>query len=293
MKSALKVKSALKEPLLHFVLLGVAIFALDALLGKRTVQAGADSIVVSQGRIENLAALFAKTWQRPPTAAELRGLVDDYVLEEALYREGVALGVDRNDTIIRRRVRQKMEFVVNDIAELAEPTGEQLADWLAERQESYTQPARYRFRQLFLSPDRRGDSLQADAEKLLVRLRAADVGFDPRPLGDVSLLEHAYPDVSAEVVVRSFGQDFAERLAEAPVGEWTGPIESSFGLHLVFVDASTPGAPPDLDDVRADVVRDWSYAQRDATSRRYYEELLSRYDVLIEWPEAQGEDGSR
>ena len=113
----------IREPLLHFILLGAAIFAIDALGSGRSARAGEDVIVVSEGRVENLAALFAKTWQRPPTTEELRGLVDDFVLEEAMYREGKALGVDQDDTIIRRRVRQKMEFVVDDIIEQAEPTG--------------------------------------------------------------------------------------------------------------------------------------------------------------------------
>ena len=139
-------KRLLKEPLLHFVLLGAALFALSALRGERTARAGDDEIVVSRGRIENLAALFAKTWQRAPTAEELRGLVDDFVLEEALYREGKALGVDQDDTIIRRRVRQKMEFVVGDIIEQAEPTDVELEEWLAEHPASYARPERYRFR---------------------------------------------------------------------------------------------------------------------------------------------------
>ncbi|MEE8469584.1 MAG: peptidylprolyl isomerase, partial [Planctomycetota bacterium] len=272
------------------VLLGAALFAIHATLSERTTQAGAGTIVVSEGRIENLSALFAKTWQRPPTAAELRGLVDDYVLEEALYREGVALGVDQNDTIIRRRVRQKMEFVVNDIAELLEATEEQLAEWLAAHPASYARPARFRFRQLYLNPDLRGDSLQADATSILAQLRAADASFDPRLLGDVSLLEHAYPEVAADVVGRTFGEDFAQRLAEVSAGEWAGPLESAFGLHLVFIDAYTAGEVPDLDLVRAEVLRDWKYAQREATSDRFYRSLLARYDISIDWPAVMGED---
>jgi len=283
-------KGVLKEPLLHFVLLGGAFFAIDAQLSERTTQAGAGTIVVSQGRIENLAALFGKTWQRPPTTAELSGLVDDYVLEEALYREGVALGVDQDDTIIRRRVRQKMEFVVNDIAELAEASEEQLVQWLAEHPESYTRPGRFRFRQLYLNPERRGDSLPADAEELLAELRAADATIDPGPLGDVSLLEHAYPDIAADVLERIFGRDFARDLAEVPTGEWAGPIESAYGWHLVFIDAYTPEELPDIDGVRAEVERDRAFAQRKALSGRFYEQLVARYEVLIAWPESMGVD---
>ena len=274
----------LREPLIHFVLLGALLFALDAFLRERTVGAGGADIIVTEGRIENFAALFAKTWQRPPTAEELRGLVDDHVLEEALYREGVALGVDQDDTIIRRRVRQKMEFVVNDVVELAEPTEAELETWLAEHAPSYARPARFKFRQVYLNADRRGDALLADAERVLAELRTTNGTSDPRELGDASLLEHAYEDAGADMVAGTFGQTFADHLAELPTGEWSGPVESAFGLHLVFVDASTEGRLPALAEVREAVVRDWSYAQREEVSKVFYEDLLARYRVTIEWP---------
>ncbi len=276
-------KRFLREPLLHFIFLGILLFARDALLRER--ETGGGDIVVSEGRIENLAALFTKTWQPPPTAQELRGLVDDYVLEEALYREGVALGVDQNDTIIRRRVRQKMEFVVDDVVELAEPTEAELEAWLAEHPQSYARPARFTFRQVYLNPDRRGDALRADAERVLAVLRSTGGTSDPRELGDGSLLDHAYADSAADVVARSFGHAFADQLAELPTGEWSGPVESAFGLHLVFVDASTEGRLPALAEVRAAVARDWSYAQREEASKGFYEEVLARYRVTIEWPQ--------
>jgi hypothetical protein len=276
-------KRVLQEPLLHFVLLGVAVFAVDAFLRDRTAGEGGE-IVVSEGRIENLAALFVKTWQRPPTAEELRGLVDDYVLEEALYREGVAMGVDKDDTVIRRRVRQKMEFVVEDVVEVTEPPETEFEAWLAEHPESYERPARFTFRQVYLSPDRRGDTVRAEAERVLVELRTATDAVDPRELGDSSLLDYAYEDTGADMVARSFGQAFADQLAERPAGEWSGPVESAFGLHLVFVDAKTEGRLPALAEVREAVVRDWSYAQREEASKRFYDEVLKRYRVTIEWP---------
>ena len=147
-------KSWLREPLLHFVVLGAALFGLDALMSERTVQAGSGEIVITQGRIESLVALFAKTWQRPPTPDELLGLVDDHVLEQALYREGMALGLDRDDTIVRRRLRQKMEFVVDDIIEQAAPTEAELEKWLAHHADSFALPDRYSFRHVYLNADR-------------------------------------------------------------------------------------------------------------------------------------------
>ena len=285
-------KSVLKEPLLHFVLLGAALFAFDALRSGRTARAGAAEIVVTEGRVENLAALFTKTWQRPPTEAELTVLVDDFVLEEALYREGVALGVDRDDTIIRRRVRQKMEFVVDDIIEAVEPTEANLEQWLGEHADTYSQPGRYRFRQLYLNAERHDEAVDARAEVLLGELRALAPGADPRGLGDPTLLEHAFADASVREVIAIFGESFAERLASLPVGTWAGPIESAFGVHLVHIDARTPGAEVQLEEVRAEVARDWAVAQRAKATERFREGLLARYEVRIEWPAGLGQGSS-
>jgi parvulin-like peptidyl-prolyl isomerase len=208
------------------------------------------------------------------------------VLEEALYREGVALGVDQGDTVIRRRVRQKMDFFVDDLLDSGETPQAELEAWLAEHLESYAQPARFTFRQVYLNPDRRGDALRTDAERMLAELRSIDSTSDPRELGDRSLLEPAYADYRADIIGNSFGETFAERLAGLPTGEWSGPVESAFGLHLVFVDASTEERFPALPEVREEVARDWSFAQREEASKRFHEEVLARYRVTIVWPQA-------
>ena len=274
----------MREPFLHFVLLGVLVFAVDAFLRARSAQVGGGEIVVTQGRIENLAALFARTWQRPPTAGELRSLVDEYVLEEALFREGVALGVDQGDTVIRRRVRQKMDFFVDDLIDSGESPEAELQVWLAEHPDSYAQPARFTFRQIYLNPDRRGDAVRSDAERMLAALRSTDHTLAPQELGDGSLLQHAYADYRTNMVESSFGQAFAEHLAALPMNEWSGPVESSFGLHLVIVDATTSARHPDLAEVRGEVERDWRFARREEASKLFYEQVLSRYDITIDWP---------
>jgi hypothetical protein len=197
----------------------------------------------------------------------------------------VALGVDQGDTVIRRRVRQKMDFFVDELVDSGETPEAELEAWLAEHPESYAQPARFTFRQVYLSPDRRGDTLRADAERMLAELRLTDGTSDPSGLGDASLLQHAYADYRIDIVATSFGQTFAEHLAGLPTGVWSGPVESAFGLHLVFVNASMPGWLPALAEVREEVARDWSFAQREEASKRFYEDVLARYDVTIEWPQ--------
>jgi hypothetical protein len=277
------VRRWLREPLLHFLLLGVALFVFDALLGSHEVEARDDEIVVSEGRIENLAAVFTKIWSRPPTAGELRGLVDDYVLEEVLYRESLSLGLDRDDTVLRRRLRQKMEFVVDDLVDLAEPEEADLEAWLAERPDQYAQPGRFRFRQVYLSPEHRGASLRDDAERLLEDLRTGRVAA-AEEAGDATLLPFTVADRDAETVAETFGPEFVDFLASAPEREWSGPVASSFGLHLVHVDEKVDRVVPPLSDVREAVERDWRFARREEASKRVYEEMRSRYRVSIEWP---------
>jgi len=277
-------RSWLREPLLHFVLLGAAFFALDALLGERQVEAADDEIEVTPGRIENLIALFTKTWQRAPTPDEMRGLIQDHVLEEALYREGLALGLDRDDVVIRRRVRQKMECVVEDIVELVEPTDADLATWLAEHPEAYAEPGQYSFRQVYLNPDQHGEAIRQEAERLLAELRANAVE-DAREMGDATLLVHANGDMRADDVARAFGQGFADELAQLATGEWSGPIESAYGLHLVLVDVRQAGRVPELAEVRDAVERDWRFARREEAQELFNAQLLERYRVTIEWPE--------
>jgi hypothetical protein len=179
-------RSLTREPLLHVLLLGAALFVAYGWLNPGGVGA-AGEIVVSEGRIRNLTESFARTWQRPPTAEELGGLVEDYIREEVLYREGVALGLDRDDTIIRRRLRQKLEFISEDEANAVEPTDADLADYLAKNADSYRVESQLSFTQVFLDPSKRGDQLDADAGALLDVLRNRAV--DPATLGDSLMLE--------------------------------------------------------------------------------------------------------
>jgi hypothetical protein len=280
-------RSWLREPLLHFLLLGAGLFALNTMLRERRIEAGAadgGEIVVSPGRIENLIALYTKTWQRAPTPDEMRGLIQDHVLEEALYREGLALGLDRNDIVIRRRLRQKMEFVVEDIVELAEPTDADLEAWLTDHPESYAEPGQYSFRQVYLNPENHGDAIRQEGERLLAELRTKAVE-DARELGDATLLAHANGDMQADEVARTFGQGFAEDLAQLATGEWSGPIESAYGLHLVLVDVRQAGRVSELAEVRGAVERDWRFARREEAQELFNANLLERYRVTIEWPE--------
>jgi parvulin-like peptidyl-prolyl cis-trans isomerase-like protein len=274
-------KRILREPLLHFLVLGAALFGVNALLSARAP--GRASIVVTRGRIESMAAAFALTWQRPPTARELDGLIRDYVREEAAVREAVALGLDQDDVVIRRRLRQKLEFVSEDAAAQAEPTDAELRAWLAAHPGDFGLDPTSTFSQVFLDPSRHSD-LATDAARLLVHLRRSGASPDITTLGDPFLLGHWFDKLPAREVKSQFGEKFAASMDSLAPGQWQGPIESGYGAHLVFVHARSAGHVPPLAEVRDPVRRAWANAQRDSAVERLYRRLLRNYVVTVERP---------
>lgn len=190
-------KRILKEPLLHFLLLGAGLFIAYGLMSTPGSRAASGQIVVTVGHVEHLAAGFAKTWQRPPTDAELKGLVDDWVREEIATREAIALGLDRDDTVIRRRLRQKLDFVSEDIAAQTEPTDADLNAYLKAHPESFRVEPRFTFRQVYLNPAKHGDTLARDAAQVLAQLQQAGGMADVSALGDSLLLENQFAAVPA------------------------------------------------------------------------------------------------
>jgi hypothetical protein len=279
----------LREPLLHFLLLGTAIFvAFHWMAGDTTTKQG--EIVVTQGQIEHLAAGFTRTWQRPPSAEELDGLIRDYVREEVAAREAVVLGLDRDDTIIRRRLRQKLEFVSEDLAALAEPTDAELRVYLKEHADAFRTEPRFTFSQVYLDPQRHGGNLARDTAQLLVQLQQAGSHADGAALGDSFLLEHRFEAVSAGEVAKQFGEKFAAKLGELTPGQWQGPVESGYGVHLVLVSERTQGRVPELAEVRDAVRREWANAHRLEAKEKFYQALLQRYTVTIEKPQSADDE---
>jgi len=231
-------KRILREPLLHFLLLGTVIFAVYGLVSKR----GSDDpakIVISAGQVAAMAEGFARTWRRPPTREEIEGLIRDRVQEEVYCREAIALGLDKDDTVIRRRLRQKMEFVSDDIAALAEPTDEELSTYLKAHAETFGVQRQFTFSQVYLNPERHGENLARDTGQLLAQLQQAGDRADVSELGDSFLLEHKFQSLPASEVVKQFGEKFAAKLGELSPGQWHGPVESGYGVHLVWITERT------------------------------------------------------
>lgn len=271
---------ALREPLLHFLGFALAIFLLYGFVD-RSVEPEAGEIVVTSGKIEQLSGLFAKTWHRAPTAHELKSLIDEYVKEEIYYREGMVLGLDTDDTVIRRRLRQKMEFLADAAVSDLTPTDTELDAHLKAHSDRFRIEPVMAFQQIYLNPSNRGDGLANDAQAILAQLRA-NPETDPTTLGDQTLLPVALPPTDRASIEQAFGGGFSDELLKVPVKEWAGPVSSSFGMHLVRVSARTDARSPVLAEVREAVVRDWTTAKRKAFEQERLDRLLKRYRVKIE-----------
>jgi PPIC-type PPIASE domain len=282
------VKRLRTEPLLHFLLLGTALFVVFEILDRPDDRKGGQ-IIVTTGTIEHLRAAFSRVWQRPPSAEELDGLIADYVREEVLAREAVALGLDRDDTVIRRRLRQKMEFIANDLAAQAEPSDEDLREHLAQHPDLFRLEPRLTFRQVYLNPQHRGDGVEQDAAQLLAALHLAGIQAEFDAMGDSTLLSPELIDARASEVAGMFGEPFARQLLQLPLGQWQGPLASGYGVHLVYVSERMDGRIPPLAEVRDAVHREWANARRLEANETFYRTLRQRYAVTVERPPSAGE----
>jgi hypothetical protein len=273
----------LREPLVHFLILGALLLFASNLNNKRT-SGDTRKIVIAPGQVEHLEDSFARAHQRPPDPDELKGLIRDYIREEVFYREALALGLDRDDAPIRQRLRQKMEFISEDVAAQAQPTEEQLRSYLNDHPEKFRIDKHFTFTQVYLDPARHGRRLDSDAQQMLAQLNMSGLRADVSNMGDPFLLEGNTENVSSRDVAREYGEKFAASLAELPTGKWAGPVESGLGMHVVCVTNRTDGHLPQLNEVREAVRREWANDYRLESNRKFYEALLNRYTVTVELP---------
>ena len=231
-------KKLISEPLFHFLLIGAGLFLLFGGKGGPAALSGGPSgpqspkIVVTQGDIDQLVETFQRTWQRAPTQGEISGMVDSFIRDEIYYREAVTAGLDRDDSVIRRRMRLKMEFIFEDIAAQREPTDEELLAYMKKDPDSYLADPMMAFRHVFVNTDKRGQSAKTHAQQVLVRLNE---GADPGSVGDPFLLNSEMELLPLREIGKQFGEAFSTKLLALEQGKWQGPVRSGFGLHLVFV----------------------------------------------------------
>jgi len=278
----------LREPLLHFLLLGGLIFAVlfeEEAPGTASVE---NQILIEAAEVERMAAAWEQRWQRPPSEAELSGLIGEAVREQVLYREALTLGLDRDDVVVRRHLRQKYEFLTQDLAYDTDPDDATLRAYFEAQGDRYAQSARVSFHQVLFSPTRRGAQAEIDAVQTLADLKWATEPGTAETLGDITSLPSDLVGLDLHAIEAMFGPDFVAALQTVEPGRWAGPIASDFGLHLVWITGRAPGRRLAFEEVRQRVRDDWIYEQRVAANEAVYRKLLERYEVVVETPAAPG-----
>ena len=278
----MRISSLLKEPLLHFLLIGMLLFLLYGKVAPTSAEG--NRITVSRGAMAGLATQFQATWSRPPTPVELQGLVDSYVRDEILFREGVALGLVKDDPVIKRRVRQKLEVLIEEEGKSGGASDAELSAYLSSNAAKFQMPPVLSFEQVLFDPARYGDQLESAVS---ASLAALNKGATPESQGKGSMLPARVENLPLDLVVRDFGEEFGKALESAPVGQWTGPVRSGFGVHLLRISERKPGYVPSLDEARKAVTREWENDQRVAALANNYARLRKDYDVLIEGGNAE------
>ncbi len=274
----------LREPLFHFLLLGAGLFMLYSVVNG-SVSVPADRIIIDETQTLRLAEQFKRTWMRQPTRQELQGLAEDYVKEEILYREARTLGLDQDDLVIRRRLRQKMEFLNADLAESLAPTDAQLQTYFDANEDRFRRPDRFSLQQVYLNPHKLAGDVKRAAAGLLARLNTDPaLAADPKSLGDATMLPAQLDGVTRREVTNTFGQEFAKEIEDMPTGRWSGPYESSYGLHLVRMIEREIGGLPILAAIRPILEREWRAERSKEANERFYEALRARYEVEIRLP---------
>jgi hypothetical protein len=273
----------LKEPLVQFLLIGACIYAVYALFGATNGSETDRTVYISEERVASLAVAWEKRWNRAPTEQELAGLVRAWLREDILYREAMAMGLDSDDHIIRRRLAQKLEFLTNDLAQLQEPTAAELDAFFSDHKQQFKAPDRISFVQVFFNPDTRGDATLSDAEQALVDLSAAG---EPDParleIGDRLMINDFYSGVTAMDIRRVMGSDFADAVMQLDPGKWHGPVLSGFGTHLVYVFGFQRAPEPELADVRPAVIAEWQRLKTEEFNGAFYASAKDRYEIVIE-----------
>lgn len=274
----------IKEPLVQFFMIGALFFALD---GKFS---GNDNLLidVDQQRIDWLKTVWQRQWRREPTAAELQILIDQHIREEVFYREAMALGLDQNDVIVRRRMVQKLSFLLEDIALAEGPSNQLLQQFYLDYGEQFREPEKLSFSHIYFSESRREQS-HKDAQQLLNKINTGHskiekTSMDIDALGDPFMLQNFYARRSPQEIAELFGSVFSETLSAIDTEQWFGPVRSAYGLHLVKISARDQTHIPALSDVREKVLVKWQEIQRQSANEDLYKRLKEKYRIRLTEP---------
>ena len=281
--SAVRRMRWLREPLVQFLMIGVVLFLINGALNHGTSQAGSSyEIALTIDDLRQLQSTFAAQWQRAPSPEEMRGLLENRVRQEVLYREALMLGLDKDDIIIKRRLAQKMQFLAEDVADTHEPTTAELKGWYGKNSDRFALPSRFSFRHLYFSPDGRGHRAHDDAMNALAKIgEEAEDSKTAAAMADRFMFQDYYADRTPEELEKEFGTQFASAIPKLRPRSWQGPVESGYGWHLVFVDSVVPGRVPVFEEVEPDVKTAWLADQKQHAWQKAYEQMRAKYTAQL------------
>lgn len=278
-----KITRLFTEPLIQFLIIGACIYGAYALFGAPEEDFRDTRVHVDSARINGFISEWESRWNRPPTREEIDGLIQSYIKEDVLYRQAVAMGLNEDDPITRRRMAQKLEFLTSDLAMMVQPAEGELEQYFSDNSEAYRAPDRMTFSQLFFDPDSRGNKTLEDAEEMLVRLQAAGVPTEESmQVGDGLMLQRDFVSVTLTEAARQMGSGFAESVAQLEPGSWHGPVLSGYGVHLVYLYSYEKAPPAVFEDVQAAVLENWQQEQREQFNADFLENLKTRYEIVID-----------
>ena len=266
----------LKDPFLHFFIIGALLFV-SYLWINPTSMADDNEIVVDAGRIEQFRARFERTWNRAPTDAELQGIIDNYIVDEILYRQALSMGLDNNDSVIRRRLRQKLEFLTMEAISLEEPSEADLQQYLEQNPEQFQSAARFSFEQVYINTDQPADQWQSQVAIIQEQLRKGE-----QVTGSRSLIPASFQQATDFEIDRIFGSGFAASLAKLPLDKWSDPLASGLGVHFVRLSSHQPSTIPPLVSVQKEVLREWRNTRNQQKKAELLEQLKANYSIVIE-----------
>ncbi len=280
---AMNWRHILREPLVHFLIAGAILFSLSALFGQSWgIGYSEDRIHVSAEKIRQLRETWTKRWGAEPNAEQLRSLIDDFIREEVLYREAIASGLDKDDTVVRRRLAQKVEFLAQSLASIIDPSESELEQYFEQHTEQYVIPAQVGFSHVYFSRSSRGSGAERAARDARAKLTSGQTSVtEASQLGDRFMLQYEYPPQTRAQIRDLFGASFAARVFDLAPDRWEGPVPSSYGVHVVRVRHRVPSRTPDLDEVRSQVTRDFEDARLRTAADTYYQGLRQRFEIDI------------
>ena len=278
-----KLKRLAREPLVHFLMIGAAIYGLYGAYGGGEDSSNERTVTVTSGEIQALTDRWTRLWSRPPTSDELTNVIRDYVRTQILYREALAMGLDNGDTVVERRLAQKLELLTTSLITPPDPSDEQLLAWYAENADRFKRPDFYTITHIYFNPDEREETTLDDAIAALDALLALDelpANYDH--YGDRFMLQYFYQNRSEQELRSVFGTGFAEQIVDLEPGVWQGPVQSGYGIHLVLVNDVARAAEPAFDDIKAQLEEEWMAEQVSELSERFIDNLVARYEVEVE-----------